>query len=225
MIGYDTRDFLTYHNVELDSQQDFLSIHTIVGNGGRTGEWLFNFTVQEEDTTSEMRCLMWARRQQNINMSVFISLPVNSCPCTLRQARFDWRYWFVFNWGLSSRPNCAMVLFSRSQSTIECCYDDFGALIVGANEGGSYQLYNPLFNHLDNYREDFQPYRHCCVMSRRCNLYYQYRPSDDCSEYIPPRRRKLMCNLSSILLQNIYSKLVELLSKGHIGIRSTDCPL
>lgn len=186
VVGFDNRDFSNYHNLQLPSQ-DLLRLHTITGNTGRVGEWYFNLTSPSDEIGSEQRCLMWARRQQQYDVgAIFSSLRVRACPCTSRQARRDWSFWFGYYWGLSSRPNCAMVLFSRSQSTIECCYDDNGALIVGPSEGGSLRLYNPLFFYQENFLEDLQPYRDCCVNSDRCELYYTYRPSDDCSAYIPP---------------------------------------
>lgn len=51
-------------------------------------------------------------------------------------------------------------------------------------------MYNPLFFYQQNFLEDVQPYRDCCIDSNRCRIYYKYRPSDDCSAYSPPSFRE-----------------------------------
>ena len=187
VIGYDSKDFTNYRTIQLDSPQDYMQVNNVIGNTEKLGEWFFDFTSAAEDVSAEARCLLWAKQQikGNINPA---SLP--RCPCTRKQAFRDWNFWFAYYWGLSSRSNCAMALFSRMQSTTECCYDSTGALLVGPSQGGTYQLYNPLFFFQSNYLEDLSPYQDCCVHSKRCHLYYRHRPSDDCSAYIPPRFRK-----------------------------------
>ena len=190
VIGYDVRDFDSYHNVQLDSGEDYLRADTVQGNTGLNGLWLFNLTGNEDSSNPEARCLMWVRRQQQSLDIDKNSLRISSCPCTRRQARRDWSFWFAHFWGLSLHPNCATVLFSGSQSTIECCYDDSGALIVGPSSGGSLKLYNPLFFYQDNYVEDTLSYQDCCVNSDLCNQYYRFRPSDNCSNYEPPAIRE-----------------------------------
>ena len=192
VIGYDTRDFVNYNNVEFNSQAEFLQVHNMVGNTGRPGEWFFDLTSQEDRGNPEQRCTLWARRQQGLTQNINPhSLRINACPCTRRQAQRDWNFWFAYFWGLSSAPNCATVLFSQSQGTIECCYDNSGALIVGPRHGGSFKMYNPLFFYQQNFLEDLTPYQDCCVMSNRCRTYYMYRPPDNCSRYVPPVTRKL----------------------------------
>ena len=187
VVGYDARDFTHYQSVDLQSRDEFLRLHEMTGNTGRVGEWYFDLNSPVEEISAEQRCLVWAKRQQQNTSAILSSLRVNACPCTQQQAWRDWSFWFGYFWGLSSRPNCATVLFSRSQSTIECCYDDNGALIVGPSQGGSLKLYNPLFFYQENFLEDLRPYQDCCIDSNRCRLYYAFRPSDDCSAYTPPR--------------------------------------
>ena len=194
VIGHDARDFMNYENVLLQSNTDFFTIDDVVGNSRLPGVWYFNYTSPESDMNSEQLCLQWSKRQSLVTTS-FDTVP-SACPCTRRQARRDWRFWFAHFWGLSSRPNCATLLFSRQQSTVECCYDDDGSLIVGANDGGSYLLYNPLFYFLDHVQEDSFPYRYCCVESKRCQVYYEHRPSDDCNGYVPLRPCKLLAYIS-----------------------------
>lgn len=190
VVGYDARDFIHYHTLQLPSSSDFFQLHATEGNTGRVGEWHYSFTLPQEQLTADQRCLMWAKRQRishEENLQGFSSLRERACPCTFNQAQRDRSFWFLYYWGLNSRRNCAMVPFSGNQSTLECCYDTSGALIVGPNEGGSFWLYNPLFFYQENFIQDLQPYRDCCVDSDRCQLYYTYRPSDDCSAYEPPR--------------------------------------
>ena len=175
---------MNYHTVELGSRQRYAQIHNLLGNTGRVGEWLFDFSARLDDY-AELRCLAWSRRQRE-NSIVPSQLP--RCPCTIRQAFFDFRYWFGYFWGLSSQPNCATVLFTGTSSTTECCYDWLtGALIVGPNNGGTYKLHNPLFQYYQYRLQDFLPYQDCCVESNRCDLYFRHRPYDDCSLYAPPR--------------------------------------
>lgn len=190
VIGHDPKDYTNYHNVALPPGTQYSVMDKIIGNTGELGQWYFNFTSDSE-TNSEQLCLEWDRRErlkiENFETH-FSGLP--SCPCTRRQARRDWRFWFASFWGLSSRPNCATLLWSRRQATIECCYGDDGSLLVGPSTGGSYLQHNPLFSFRGYFTEDRTPYQQCCEKSERCGLFYTHRPSDNCSNYIPPRRCK-----------------------------------
>ncbi len=192
-IGYDARDYVNYLNVELPSMNDFLMIDDVTGNTGLPGEWYFDFSSPDTGTNFEQLCLEWSKQQTSNAADYFSNLSLPSCPCTWWQARRDWRFWFAYYWGYSSQPNCATLLFSRTQSTIECCYSwSDGSLLVGPNEGGTYKLYNSLFHPEEYYTEDLLPYEYCCRLSGRCSTYYQHRPSDDCSNYIPLRRCKCL---------------------------------
>ena len=181
VMGYDARDFQNYFNLDL-TPGELTMLHDRPGNTGREGDWHFDFTLPPEQATAEQRCMIWAKRQRGIDIA---SLEVQSCPCTRQQIRYDRRFWFGYYSGLSSRPNCATLLFSGSQHTLECCYDESGALTVGPNEGGGFRLYNPLFFYENYNQEDQLPYDDCCVSSQRCTLYYAHRPSVDCSDYEP----------------------------------------
>ena len=195
VVGYDARDFTHYQTLQLPSLNHFTQLHDTEGNTKRMGEWQYNFNMPDEQLTADQRCLMWAKRQRALheeNLQMFSSIRERACPCTINQAQRDRSFWFLYYFGLNSRLNCAMVPFSGNQSTLECCYDASGALIVGPNEGGSFWLYNPLFSYQANFLEDLQPYQDCCVNSDRCQLYYTYRPSDDCSAYEPPAFREFI---------------------------------
>ena len=199
VIGYDSRDYVHYHNV--NNSDKFTEIDTVIGNTGRAGEWYFELTDPDSDLNSEQECYKWAAGQEtDIFEEYFEGLP--SCPCTASQARRDWRFWFAWRWGLSSAANCATLVWSRRQSTIECCYDeDSGALLVGGRYGGSYKLYHPWFENRKYVTEDKTPYENCCKSSNLCSVYNKYRPSDDCSNYDPSRISKshnYLENLSEI---------------------------
>ena len=181
VMGYDARDLQNYYNLDL-TPGELVNLHKVPGNTGRIGDWRFNFTLPPEQSTAEHRCRRWARRQTPIDITL---LEVQSCPCTRQQLRHDRRFWLGYYSGLSSRPSCATVLLSGSQHTLECCYKESGALIVGPREGGTFKLYNPLFFYENYYQEDLLPYEDCCVNSRRCGLYYTHRLSSDCSDYRP----------------------------------------
>lgn len=181
MVGYDAKDFNNYFNLNLPANQ-LVTLHSVQGNTGRMGEWYFDFSLPPGQTTAEQRCLIWATGQKARIDTSSISV---KCPCTRSQITWDFRFWFGFSLGLSSRPDCATVLLSGSQHTLECCYDRYGALIVGPREGGSYKLYNPLHSYYNYYQEDVLPYFDCCLNSQRCGLYYAHRPYDDCSRYEP----------------------------------------
>ena len=189
VIGYDAKDYVNFKNVEV-SEDDYLTIDTVIGNTGEEGEWHFQVTGSGEETNYEKECFQWEQRQKEGTVEeYFEGLP--SCPCTRWQAQLDRRFWFGWRWGLSTSPNCATLVWSRRQSTIECCYDeDTGALQVGPKAGGSYKLYHPWFFSTESVTEDKQAYTYCCELSNQCSTFYTYRPSDDCSSYIPSRPSK-----------------------------------
>ena len=185
-IGYDARDFVNHDIINLPGQQIYLA----EGNTGLVGEWYFNFS--SEGNNPHKLCYQWSYD----NMNRYHYIPSNlSCPCTHQQALFDWRFWFGYFWGISSRPNCATYIFSRYLGTTECCYDSDGLLIVEQRYGGSYLLYNPLFHYHEHITHDRLPHEHCCINSNLCQLYYQYRPSSDCYTYSPPRPCKCCLKL------------------------------
>lgn len=68
-----------------------------------------------------------------------------------------------------------------------CCYDDlFGFLVTDTVEAGYPFVFNlfPITTVFE--RIDKTPYENCCRRSSNCQLYRQYRPLDDGSEYQPP---------------------------------------
>ena len=186
-IGYDARDFVNYNRINLPGQ----SIYRVEGNTGHVGEWYFNFSLSEGGSENPDKGCYKLSYHEDING--YRNIPSHlECPCTRQQALFDWRFWFGYFWGISSRPNCATFIFSQLQGTTECCYDSNGLLIVEQRYGGSYFLYNPLFYYQEHLLRDRLLHEHCCVNSRLCQLYYTHRPSSDCRRYTlrPPRPGK-----------------------------------
>lgn len=165
---------------------ELLTVDSVTGNTGQKGQWLFNLSPAESPLNKyDSECLKWVTKQDSSG-SWNADLP--SCPCTQEQARSDQR--FSFWWG--ANPNCAVFVWSRP-STTECCYDSTGALIVGPNTGGSYRLFNPIYDQDSYQSQDLIPQQQCCMNSSQgafCEMYYQYRPSDDCSGYQPVRAGK-----------------------------------
>ena len=70
-----------------------------------------------------------------------------------------------------------------------CCYNQHGNLMVGAPDGGSLDRVHPKVGLpvLSHFFHDKVPYHDCCQQSRNCDKYYEKRPSDDSSNYVPPR--------------------------------------
>lgn len=209
VIGYDAKNYVDYLNVEEVNSKNFFQIDTLIGNTGNEGIWLFKLTDSDSDLNPEQECYKWAQQEDNLFKDYFEGLP--SCPCTHSQARRDWRFWFGWRWGLSSGINCATLIWSRRQSTVECCYDDdTGALVVGGISGGSYKLYHPLVSNRDYVIEDKQPYEYCCQLSKLCPIFYSHRPSDDCSGYDPSEISKYKVSFIACMhLARICSKCVS----------------
>ena len=203
VIGYDSKDYVNYLNVE--DSDSFTEIDIVTGNTGNMGEWYFRLIDPDSDLDPEQECFKWVGRQEKKTFEdYFEGLP--SCPCTWSQARRDWRFWFGWRWGLSSGPNCATLVWSRRQSTVECCYDESsGALLVEGPSGGSYKLHHPLFSNREYITEDKQPFEYCCQSSKLCSMFYAYRPSDDCSGYDPSEISEFPSSGSNFALKSFLS--------------------
>ena len=66
----------------------------------------------------------------------------------------------------------------------ECCYDEYGNLIVGAPFGGSADAQSSRFSWEFHYLFDISTYLVCCVGSNSgCMEYYNKCPSDNCSNF------------------------------------------
>lgn len=116
------------------------------------------------------------------------------CPCTRRQAWWDERFDLpVANWWQDT-DKCASLISRKDDSWGQtCCYSNDwrsrGALIVGNPGGGRAQRYTQA-KQGQFYTSEAKSYMDCCIDSNLCHLYYQKRPSDDCSRYEPPEWSK-----------------------------------
>lgn len=184
VVGYTAGNYQNYLNVELENtSSSLLRMAEEVGNSGRPGEWVFDLTPAENMVSGgEQSCLQWAEEQEERGMW-YTDLP--ACPCTHQQAVQDRRYSFV--WG--TRETCAVFVQGGRMSTTECCYDEStGALLVGAPNGGGYRFFNPITSRQKFEEEDtITPKEYCCKQSNLCELYYKYRPPDNCGRYLPTR--------------------------------------
>ena len=163
------------------------------------------------------QCLSWTALQKKVNVHEWYDQLIRSdwqmaCPCTFRQARLD-RGRFSWNWRYSWPKLCyesrrfKFIPYSNTRTGLmgfqlrqKCCYstqwEDWGSLKVGPPVGGRVEVtavYNWFseVNEMEKIYSDQEAYKYCCVDSPSlCDVFYFYRPSDSCSLYIPPPRRK-----------------------------------
>ena len=189
------------------------------GNTGLAGRYLWRIENRNRRDAKD-KCFTWISLQQQANILNLYSFriqlnPAMACPCSLSQALLDRR--FIPDWWFTGRDGCFItrrpVLFDEERKTVmrqRCCYSiEFGSLLIGPPNGG--RLYLTPFEHRWNaqkvfYDSDQQAYEFCCFGSALCDLFYSYRPSDDCAEYRVPRRRKfffLFCYISLYVMKMI----------------------
>ena len=77
-----------------------------------------------------------------------------------------------------------------------------GALITSGIDGGSLLTWNPFTNYQDYLKYDRQLKDTCCGIAELCKIYYERRPSQDCTGYEPPVRSNII-NLAICLLRKI----------------------
>ena len=181
------------------------------GNTGSPGKYFWRIENNTEKDSLE-KCMAWSMRQRGLNMRDWYDKLIRSdwrmaCPCTEWQAwldwgRFSWDWWSTWpDWCYESRRvkfipfpmNSDIRGFTVRQ---QCCYstnwDDWGSLKVGPPDGGHVKV-DDWFNQVEEMEEmytDRQAYQFCCVDTNMCEHFYFYRPSDHCSLYRPPLRRK-----------------------------------
>ena len=181
------------------------------GNTGSPGKYFWRIENNTEKDSLE-KCMAWSMRQRGLNMRDWYDKLIRSdwrmaCPCTEWQAwldwgRFSWDWWSTWpDWCYESRRvkfipfpmNSDIRGFTVRQ---QCCYstnwDDWGSLKVGPPDGGHVKV-DDWFNQVEEMEEmytDRQAYQICCVDTNMCEHFYFYRPSDHCSLYRPPLRRK-----------------------------------
>ena len=173
------------------------------GNTGFHGRYFWRIGNKNRKDAME-KCFLWINLQRQANIVYWYNLRIKqnramACPCTLRQALLDRR--FISDWWFTGRDGCFITrrpaLFDVQGKTVmrqRCCYStEYGSLLIGPANGG--RLYLTPFEHRWNaqkvfYDSDQQAYEFCCFGSALCEVFYSYRPSDDCTGYSPPQRRK-----------------------------------
>ena len=160
-----------------------------LGNTNRRGVWFFRLDNNTVLDLPAKKCYTWRRLQGGITVP-----ELRPCPCTLNQAVADKKFYVDYGQKIARRSNqtiCAYSLLSLvSRWAQQCCYTEVpGAgrvLTLGQPEGGSPFLIGvpgfPLISDVEA--------REFCCNSSLCGLYYQLRPSDDCSGYNSRRSGK-----------------------------------
>lgn len=166
-----------------------------LGNTNRHGVWFFRLDNNTALDLPAKKCYTWSRQQ-----GIIIAPEIRPCPCTFNQAVADKQFYVDYGQKIawrSSQTICAYSLPSLvSRWAQQCCYTQVpGAgrvLTLGQPEGGSPFLIGvpglPLIS-------DVEAHQYCCNSSSLCGLYYQRRPSDDCSEYNTRRSGKDGCSV------------------------------
>jgi len=155
----------------------------------------------DPDTIEQLRsqCLSWYLSDiksygSNEDILAFSRSQI-ACPCTLRQAWWDRRFWRF------TRKDDSFCFIERFRNVYggaqECCYSTspqmFGALVLQGRSSGGLLRYHPWWSWTVNYpryiEHDRNPQETCCVSAvGYCKLYHERRPPQNCEGYIPQRR-------------------------------------
>ena len=87
--------------------------------------------------------------------------------------------------------------YSASGAGQQCCYDG-NSLMVGPPGGGSLDVVSPEKSFWGHIGGDVLPWYACCKFTEECGKYYERRPSDDGSRYVPPSTGKYILNHKNI---------------------------
>ena len=188
MYGTETLFFLYISSGTIDVD----NLDQRIGNTNEAGKWFFRLDVNPVLGLPGKKCYEWLNNQAGIRIPV--SLP--PCPCQFNQATLDKRFYVDINRTLAKRSNNTICAYSLPLATSrwvqQCCYTEVaggGRLpAYGQPEGGSPFLI-PLVG-LPGI-SDLQAHEYCC-RTPLCNLFYQRRPSRDCTGYSLRRRGKFL---------------------------------
>ncbi|XP_038046067.1 uncharacterized protein LOC119720468 [Patiria miniata] len=178
----------------------------IVGNTGKTGRWVYRLdSLPDGFVNPRLSCHDWYHRQEPYPLFAIHYPPfADTCPCSLWNARFDWRYTEVSRSvvlpadGNSGYPAvCYVRLFQVSWIPgPRCCYNLFSRNLVydvqSARVASVFERYplGPIFyraNSVNQWKnEEALPRYYCCEKSTLCDLYRTWRPLMTCSWYRPP---------------------------------------
>ena len=112
------------------------------------------------------------------------------CPCTTAQARSDANfiedeYKSFINFFHSGSDTCFRSSQTASGSGQQCCYKD-GNINPDKLGAGTADAFSTDKSPPKHFQNDLLPWLPCCKFSNDCDVYLQYRPSDDCKNYNPP---------------------------------------
>ncbi|XP_022805810.1 mucin-like protein [Stylophora pistillata] len=179
------------------------------GNTGVVGRHFWRIENSDGEGAQE-KCLRWDMQNRAWKVldryeELIQSDSEMACPCTGWQAFFD-RGRFRWNWRNSWPELCfesrrsKRFEFNTTDGPLEfeliqqCCYstqwEDWLSLKFGPPDGGRVKLTFPddSNNRTKSFYTDEQAYKYCCVDSLNCDLFYELRPSDSCSNYVPQFR-------------------------------------
>lgn len=117
---------------------------------------------------------------------------LSPCPCLSTQAAADPNIEesnFLNDFFHPGSENCYRSTTGTAMgSGQQCCYRKDGSLNFGPPGGGTADRYSPTAEFWLHQWYDVAPWLACCKLAENgCNKYYSRRPSDDCSDYVPPR--------------------------------------
>ncbi|XP_035660212.1 uncharacterized protein LOC118404934 [Branchiostoma floridae] len=192
VLGYNSANGANFENIQLANPYRPDQVN---GNTGLKGRWAFRL---ESDTTRKTNykklCHDWYNAEPEHSEWI---VGEGHCPCTLLQALRDQRFTpvtlspfeiFLLLVFIDDLEVCLSPLFaSPTGSSVDCCYK-FLALNTEIPLAGShhrYQRFSQLYTDFD-----VNPKSWCCSLSDDedfCNMYYEKRPPNSCSSYVPPR--------------------------------------
>ena len=165
------------------------------GNTNRHGVWFFRLDNSSVLDLPAKKCYTWIRQQ-----GVISAPELRPCPCTFNQAVADKRFYVDYGQKIAGRSSLTICAYSLpylvSRWVQQCCYTELPGvgrvLTLGQREAGS-----PFLLGVNNLPliSDVEAHHYCCNSSSLCGLYYQRRPSDDCSEYNSRRSGKDGCSV------------------------------
>ena len=189
------------HNLHRSRTLEIVSIDEKNGNTGIHGRYFWRIEANEGRKDSRLQCLEWSQ-QQNEGVRI-LSRFLNPCPCSLSQAFFDRRFrlsrvewpniYYFSNFVFSILPFYGRFEFVFLQK--QCVYNIFNGIFGVLNVGpplGSRVLVHYLTGIRNRaFYNDQEAFDVCCIQSGLCDLFFERRPTDDCSQYRPPSIRKL----------------------------------
>ena len=117
---------------------------------------------------------------------------VQPCPCTLNIAGFDVNFEEdskLINYFHEGSKHCYRSSTpTDAGSGQQCCYREDGNINLDQDGAGTADTFSPKHDIARHFIFDVLPWFACCKHSGQsdCETYRNYRPSDDCTDYVPP---------------------------------------